>query len=127
MVVKVRDSKFYQVDFPRHSRPDTSMLSSSARPPLDGSIPVLPGFVDFHAEHNPQQPWAVLSAGPELPVDAVPFSEFARATHRVAHRLRPDKSGPEDEVVAVLVNCDSVLYLALIAGMIRAGLVVCLH
>ncbi|GJE90357.1 acetyl-CoA synthetase-like protein [Phanerochaete sordida] len=94
----------------------------SVRPPLDGSLPVLPGFVDFHAEHNPERPWALLSAGPELPVETVTFAEFARATHRIAHALRPDRAGPDDEVVAVLVNCDSVLYLALLAGMIRAGL-----
>ena len=94
----------------------------AARPALDGSLSVLPGFVDFHAEHNPEKPWALLSAGPELPVETVTFSEFARATHRIAHALRPNREGPDDEVVAVLVNCDSVLYLALLAGMIRAGL-----
>ena len=101
------------------------MPSSPIRPPLDGSLSVLPGFVDFHAEHNPQHPWATLSAGQEQPgVETVSFSEFARATHRIAHQLRPNRAGPENEVVAVLINCDSVLYLALLAGMMRAGLVV---
>ncbi|EKM50783.1 uncharacterized protein PHACADRAFT_130251, partial [Phanerochaete carnosa HHB-10118-sp] len=101
------------------------MSSTPARPPLDGSISILPGFVDFHAQHNPERPWALLSAGPGLPVDAVSFLEFARAADRVAHKLRPNRSGPDNEVVAVLVNCDTVLYLALLAGMMKAGIVVC--
>ncbi|EKM50221.1 uncharacterized protein PHACADRAFT_153694 [Phanerochaete carnosa HHB-10118-sp] len=99
------------------------MSPNPVRPPLDGSIPVIPAFIDFHAEHNPDRPWAILSAGHEKPSEAVSFAEFARATHRVAHKLRPDRSGPENAVVAVVVNCDSVVYLALLAGMIRAGLV----
>ncbi|EKM50758.1 uncharacterized protein PHACADRAFT_153008 [Phanerochaete carnosa HHB-10118-sp] len=99
------------------------MCSNPARPPLDGSIPILPGFIDFHAQHNPEQPWALLSAGPGLPVEAISFAEFARATNRVAHRLRPNRSGPDNEVIAILISCDTVLYLAMLAGTMRAGIV----
>lgn len=93
-------------------------------PPLDGSIHVLPGLVDFHATHNADLPWAFLASDAESPVSSVSFLEFAHATHRIAHALRPGRAGPENEVVAILVNCDTILYLALVAGMVRAGLVV---
>lgn len=97
---------------------------SPVLPPLDGSISVLPGFVDFHATHNADLPWALLSAGPELPVQSVSFAQYARATHRIAHKLRPERAGQDKEVVAILINCDTILYLALIVGLVRAGLVV---
>lgn len=100
------------------------MSPCPALPPLDGSISVLPGFVDFHAERNPDLPWALLSAGPELPVQSISFAEYARATHRIAHKLRPERAGKDKEVVAILINCDTIVYLALIAGLVRAGLVV---
>lgn len=101
-----------------------TMSLSPALPPLDGSISVLPGFVDFHAKHNADLPWALLSAGPELPVQSVSFAQYAGATHRVAHLLRPERVGKDKDVVAILVNCDTIVYLALIAGLVRAGLVV---
>ena len=55
---------------------------------------------------------------------AVTFGEVSRATHRIAHRLRPHRSGTEGEVVGVLVQCDVILYITLLVGMTRAGLVV---
>jgi acyl-coenzyme A synthetase/AMP-(fatty) acid ligase len=101
------------------------MSTEPAMPPLDGSISyVVPGLVDFHAEHNPDRPWAFLASDSHHPPSWVTFLEFAKATHRVAHALRPGRTGPEKEVVALLINCDNVMYLALIAGMIRAGLIV---
>lgn len=95
-----------------------------AFPPLDGSISVLPGFVDFHAAHNPDRPFAVFPPSPDLSVSAVSFAEFAQATHRVARALQPDGHARSGEVVAILVNCDALLYVALIVGAVRAGLVV---
>lgn len=97
---------------------------ASRRPPLDGTITVIPGLLDFHAEHNPNCPWAYLASDEEHPVTSISFLEYSRATHRVAHALRPGREGPENERVALLINCDSVLYIAMISGMIRAGLVV---
>ena len=101
------------------------MSDSPVLPPIDGSIPnVLPDLIDFHAEHNAERPWAFLASDAESPIATVSFLEFAKATHRVAHALRPNRTGPEREIVALLINCDNVMYLALLAGMIRAGLVV---
>lgn len=91
-------------------------------PPLDGSINVLPGFVDFHAEHNSLLPWVKFPA--QGGARSVTFLELSRATHRIAHILKPGRNGLEGEIVAVLIHTDSVMYLTLLVGMIRAGLVV---
>ncbi|GBE84621.1 hypothetical protein SCP_0606000 [Sparassis crispa] len=42
---------------------------------------------------------------------------------RIAHVIRPFRSGSEGTVVAILVNCDTFLYHALTVGLIRASLV----
>lgn len=94
-------------------------------PPLDGSINVLPGFIDYHAEHNPERPHFIFPY-PDISSDdlrAVSFLEFAQGTHRVAHVLRPKREGPEGDVVAIVANVDTLLHLALIVGLIRAGYV----
>lgn len=99
--------------------------STIPSPPLDGSLTVVPGFVDFHAQRNPERPWVILAAYSEgASSTRVSFREYANATHRVAHHIRPGRAGRDGEVIAVLINCDAVLYLAVIAGIIRAGLVV---
>jgi hypothetical protein len=38
--------------------------------------------------------------------------------------VRPNRAGPEGEIVALIANTDTVLYQALVAGMVRAGVVV---
>ena len=100
-------------------------MAQPRRPPLDGSLTVVPGFVDFHAEHNPDLPWTKFpSRADPTKAESISFAEFARASHRVAHYIRPHRQGGDGEVVAVLIHCDSVLYVAVIAGFIRAGVVV---
>ncbi|KAJ3537775.1 hypothetical protein NM688_g6625 [Phlebia brevispora] len=98
--------------------------SAPSVPPLDGSLAVLPGFVDFHTEHNAERPWAKFSSPTGGEVAAVSFDEFGWATHRVAHLLRPNREGPDGQVVGVLIHCDVLLYVAIIVGIVRAGLVV---
>lgn len=95
-------------------------------PPLDGSIGhVLPGFVDFHAKHNPERPCYVFPY-PSIESDELrntSYLEFAQATHRVAHYFRPNREGPEGAVVALVLNVDALLYHAILIGLIRAGCV----
>lgn len=98
------------------------MSNDPAFPPLDGSLTAIPGLVDFQVEHGPDRPWAVFPAG--SPVTSVSYKQFADATHRVAHMFCPDKKRADGEVVALIIHCDSALYLALLAGLIRAGFVV---
>ena len=102
----------------------TATVARSLSPPLDGSLTVVPGLVDWHATYNRDHPWALLASDEEHPVIPVSFLEYARATHRVAHVLRPGRKGPENERIALLINCDTILYVAMVVGMIRAGLVV---
>lgn len=100
-------------------------MSSPVLPPLDGSLTLTPGFIDFHAKHNADLPWVVFPS-PDDPekLGSVSFAELAKGTHRIAHRARPGRQGPDGEVVGLLIHCDALLYAAVIHGLARAGLVV---
>ena len=95
-----------------------------AMPPLDGSITVLPGFIDFQATNNPNRTCVKFPSSDG--VSNISYQEFADATHRVAHALRPGRRGEEGEMVALVIHTDALFYMALLAGMSRAGLVVSL-
>ncbi|CCM03416.1 uncharacterized protein FIBRA_05547 [Fibroporia radiculosa] len=91
-------------------------------PPLDGTVDVLPGFLDFHARHNPSKPmWRFPPLEPQP--DVVTYSQFADATHRIAHAVRPGRTGTERVVVAIFVHCDTLFYYALMIGIIRSGFI----
>ncbi|KAH7929522.1 putative aminoadipate reductase [Leucogyrophana mollusca] len=92
-------------------------------PPLAGSL-LLPGVIDFHIHNNSTIPIYVY-ADDKAPggLTEISFLEFGRAAHRAAHTLRPKRAGSEGEVVALIANTDSLLYHAVVAGMIIAGLV----
>ena len=94
---------------------------SPVLPPLDGSLSVLPGFVDFHATHNAELPWALLSAGPELPVQSVSFAQYARATHRVAHALRPVRRAPARALARVQERARALLHRAQVRRLRERG------
>jgi hypothetical protein len=72
-------------------------------PPTDGSV-ILPDILDFHAEHNPDRTCFMYANSDDL--------------------IRPNRAGPEYEVVAVIANIDAVLYHAVTMGMFKAGIVV---
>ncbi|KAI0087789.1 hypothetical protein BDY19DRAFT_994681 [Irpex rosettiformis] len=93
-------------------------------PPVYGSLSVVPGFVDFHAQHNPDRPWAIFPSDTSPSgTSSISFQEFAHATHRVAHHVRPERQGNELEVVVIVAHTDAVLYVSLLAGMMRAGVI----
>ncbi|KAG1835909.1 putative aminoadipate reductase [Suillus subalutaceus] len=54
---------------------------------------------------------------------SISYREFGRATHRIAHALRPSRTGVEGEVTAIVVHTDTLLYTTLIAGLMIAGIV----
>lgn len=108
-----------------HPHPVPLTLNMSYKPlfpPLDGSVPPIPGFVDFQQKHNGDRPWILFPSG--ATVSSISFSQFADATHRVAHAFAPNMTRSNGEVVALIINCDTVLYVAMLAGLIRAGFVV---
>lgn len=92
-------------------------------PPLDGSVSVLPGLADFHAQHNPQHPWALFPTG-DSDVSSISWLEFSKASHRLAYWLMPHGPAKTRDVVAIIIHCDTILYVTLLLGMARAGLVV---
>ena len=103
----------------------TPGASKKSYPPGDGSLPALVGNLDWHAEHNPSVTWVAFPS-PVNPttIRTLSYLDFARASHRIAHTLRPGRTGDGGEVLAMLLNCDTIHYNALIAGSIRAGFVV---
>lgn len=100
-------------------------MSEPAIPPLDGSLPTLPDLADFQARHNGSLPWLIFpSKDKPEELCSISFAEMAEASHRVAHIVRPRRAGPEREVIGMILNTDSVLYIPLILGIMRAGYVV---
>lgn len=94
-------------------------------PPLDGSLIVFPGFVDFQAQHNPDKPWVIYpTSSSPTHTREISYLEFSKATHRIAHAFRPGRTGPEQQVVAIIINTDNIINVTLFIGMIRAGIVV---
>ena len=107
-------------------RPRPSMDSSL--PPFDGTLPTIPNLADFHATHHPNSPWLLFPSkdSPEQLV-SLTYREMVDASHRVAHIARPRREGAEGEVIALLLHTDTVLYVAVIIGLLRAGFVVRTH
>ncbi|KAF8154567.1 hypothetical protein B0H34DRAFT_661311 [Crassisporium funariophilum] len=91
-------------------------------PPLDGSV-TLPESIDFHTKYNPYKPMFTFHEDGSSTIAEITFVEFGRACDRVAHRLRPQRSGSEGEIVAVVALSDTLLYHAVSIGMMRGGLI----
>jgi acyl-CoA synthetase (AMP-forming)/AMP-acid ligase II len=96
----------------------------SVWPPLDGTV-TLPETLDFNMKHNPSKSMYIFSRDDALEgITTITFLEFARACHRVAHVLRPGRTGEDGRVVAVIALADTLVYHAIVLGLTRAGLVV---
>ncbi|KIP12189.1 hypothetical protein PHLGIDRAFT_371020 [Phlebiopsis gigantea 11061_1 CR5-6] len=93
-------------------------------PPLDGSLPTIPDVADYVASRSPDRPWFVFPSKDDPKESAqISCAEMVEASHRIAHILRPGRKGPEREVIALLLNTDTVLYAAVLLGLLRAGFV----
>ncbi|KAJ7634662.1 hypothetical protein FB45DRAFT_669383, partial [Roridomyces roridus] len=79
----------------------------------------LPQLVEKNAEH-PSRPFFVYCNPENDHVVTITQLEFGRATHRAATLLR---KGPDSQVVAILAQSDTILYHALIVGLMTANLV----
>ncbi|EPQ53300.1 acetyl-CoA synthetase-like protein [Gloeophyllum trabeum ATCC 11539] len=91
-------------------------------PALDGTLS-FESVVDFHLAHNADHTYAVFPAADTASeTSKVSFLGWGRAVHRAAYRLRPSKNHGKGEVVALIANCDTLLYTAVLMGMIRGGL-----
>lgn len=90
-------------------------------PPSDRTV-ILSDLPDFNLKHNASLPAYIYSSTPGSTTE-ISHLEFARAVHRSAHALRLSSSF-DGQVVAVVAKTDTILYQALVAGMLRSGLVV---
>lgn len=91
--------------------------------PLDGTV-FLPEIIDFNSKYNADLPmYAFSEEGKDEPT-TISFLEFSRACHRAAHVLRPNRAGPDNQIVAFIALADTVLYHAVTVGLVKAGLVV---
>jgi acyl-coenzyme A synthetase/AMP-(fatty) acid ligase len=84
-------------------------------------------LIDYHLEHNPYDTFTVFpgeSVGDEP--SRISFLEFGRASHRFARAIYPDAPVKEREVVGIVVNADSLMWITALAGIVRAGATVSL-
>lgn len=105
------------------TKPDMHKLSY---PPLDGSL-FFHQLLEYNAQHNPDHSFFVYPSHEgtsQVELCKISHLEFYRACQRTAHVVRPGRQEQSREVVAIMANCDSILYQALFMGIIYAGLIV---
>ncbi|KAJ7636277.1 putative aminoadipate reductase [Roridomyces roridus] len=91
-------------------------------PPLDLSLN-LSEIISFHIVHETQDTAYAYADDETGQVTEISHFELARAAHRVAHILRPQRRGPEGEILGIVALADVFLYQAIVAGCIIAGIV----
>ncbi|KAJ7731258.1 acetyl-CoA synthetase-like protein [Mycena metata] len=96
-------------------------MSNSMRPPVDCSLN-LEEIIDFHIARENRNV-AYVFANEDHDITEITHLEFARAAHRVAHILRPQRRGPEREVLAIIALTDVLIYQTIVAGCIVAGII----
>ncbi|KAJ7865231.1 putative aminoadipate reductase [Mycena leptocephala] len=94
---------------------------SNFLPPLDCSLN-FGEIIDLHIARENRSAAYSFADGDGHITDISHF-EFARAAHRVAHLLRPQRRGPEGQIVAIVALTDVLIYQTIVTGCIRAGLI----
>ncbi|CAE6515468.1 unnamed protein product [Rhizoctonia solani] len=100
-------------------------LSEFTSPATDGSVS-LNRLVDYHLGRNPDCGFAMLvdvSDSPKEQCISVNYKQLAQATHRAAHIVNPGSVLPQGTKVAILTSTDTIVNVALVLGILRAGLV----
>ena len=98
-------------------------LSTFTPPPTDGSI-ALAEVIDFHLDANPAHPFAILYNVESQSQTSLNYKELAYAVHRAAYMLNPGAMMPQGTSIGILISTDTLTYIALVLGAMRAGLVV---
>ncbi|KAJ6457255.1 putative aminoadipate reductase [Mycena sanguinolenta] len=96
------------------------MSNRTLRPPLDCSLN-LAEIIDFHLVHESHSAMYAF-ADEDGHITEVSHFEVARAAHRAAHLLRPQRRGEDGEVVAIVALADVLVYDTVVAGCLIAGL-----
>ncbi|RDB20216.1 Non-canonical non-ribosomal peptide synthetase FUB8 [Hypsizygus marmoreus] len=98
------------------------MFSTTPKyPPIDGTT--IPDAINFNLQHNSEQPFFTFADSDLSRITTITHLQFGKAAHRAAHILRPNRTGDEGQVVALVALADSVLYQTIFAGLMVAGLV----
>jgi acyl-CoA synthetase (AMP-forming)/AMP-acid ligase II len=85
---------------------------------------LIPDVISLNSKTNPSRPFYIYVNPESTEITTITNLEFGRATHRSAHLLRPNREGPDGQVVALLALSDTVLYHATVAGLMTAGFIV---
>ncbi|KAJ3821631.1 putative aminoadipate reductase [Lentinula raphanica] len=96
------------------------MTSPLPLPDLDAPISI-PDILQHHLKNNPTFPIYVYPDHATGELKEITMLEFVRAAYRAGAAVRGD-SKPGD-VVAIIANLDSIVYMALITGLMNVGLV----
>ncbi|KAJ7731262.1 acetyl-CoA synthetase-like protein [Mycena metata] len=96
-------------------------MSDPMRPPVDCSLN-LEEIINLHIARE-NRSVAYVFANEDREITEITHLEFARAANRVAHILRPQRRGPEREVLAIIALTDVLIYQTIVAGCFIAGIV----
>ncbi|KAJ7194340.1 putative aminoadipate reductase [Mycena pura] len=77
--------------------------------------------IAWNAKTTPEAPFYVFAA--QEGITTITHLEFARAIQRAAHLIRPNREGRDGEVVAVVAQLDTVVYQAVVAGLLAAHMI----
>ncbi|KAJ6473849.1 putative aminoadipate reductase [Mycena sanguinolenta] len=83
----------------------------------------IPQVVAHNCETNPSGPFYVYAEPSSGKLVTITQLEFGRATHRAASLVRPEGAHSDSQVVAVIALSDTVLYHAVLVGLMTANLI----
>lgn len=102
-----------------------ALVDAFSHPPTDGSL-ALGELVDYNMKNNATRDFAVLVDSSEdgcAPPVHVNYRHLGLAVHRVAHLVNPQGVVPRGTNVGILTSTDTIVNIALVLGVMRAGLV----
>ncbi|KAJ7776532.1 hypothetical protein DFH07DRAFT_798512 [Mycena maculata] len=90
---------------------------------LSPSPETIPDLVIQNVEKIPSHPFYIYADLESGEIVTITQLEFGRATHRAAHLLRPNHEGRDGEVIVILAESDTMLYHAIVAGLMTANFI----
>ncbi|KAJ6575613.1 putative aminoadipate reductase [Mycena vulgaris] len=84
---------------------------------------LIPDVVALNSETRPSEPFYVYAKPDTGDIATITQLEFGRASHRAASILRPNGDGPAGQVVAIIALSDTVLFHAIVVGLMTANFV----
>ncbi|KAJ7075175.1 putative aminoadipate reductase [Mycena belliarum] len=82
---------------------------------------LIPDVVDFNCKTNPSGPFYVYAKPDSSEIVTITHLEFSRACHRAANILCSSGGSSSGQVVAIIALSDTVLYHALLVGLITGN------